>query len=65
MPGYEVWMYHGKSVRQTALVVEEDDDKRSDDRMDEILDAIRPELKTDPVDPFTSEVQFFLTFLEL
>jgi hypothetical protein len=39
MPGYEVWMHHSESVRQTASVVEEDD-RTGDDRMDEMLDAI-------------------------
>jgi hypothetical protein len=40
MPGYEVWTYHDESDRQkTASVVEEEDD-RSDDMMDEMLDAI-------------------------
>ena len=39
MPGYEVWVHHGESVHQIASVVE-DDDSTSDDRMDEMLDAI-------------------------
>jgi hypothetical protein len=39
MLGYEVWMHHSESVRQTASVVEEDD-RTGDDRMDEMLDAI-------------------------
>jgi hypothetical protein len=41
MLGYEVWTHHGESVHQrTALVVEGEDDRRGDDRMDEMLDAI-------------------------
>jgi hypothetical protein len=45
MPGYEVWMYRGVFVHQrTASVVENEDDRGGDDRMDEIFDAIRPEL---------------------
>jgi hypothetical protein len=56
MPGYEVWMYHGELVHQIALVAEEEDDRRRDDRMDEMLDAIRLELETNPEDPPTLEV---------
>jgi hypothetical protein len=42
-----VWTHHGESVRQiTVLVVEEEDDRSSDDRMDEMLNVIRSELKT-------------------
>ena len=41
MPGYEMWTHHGESVRQTASVAEEDD-RTGDDRMDEMLDTIRP-----------------------
>jgi hypothetical protein len=45
MPDYEVWMYHGVFVHQrTASVVENEDDRGGDDRMDEIFDAIRLEL---------------------
>jgi hypothetical protein len=62
MLGYEVWTHHGESVRQTALVVEEDD-RRGDNRMDEILDAIRPKLETNPEDPPTPEVQKFFDIL--
>jgi hypothetical protein len=39
MLDYEVWVHHGESVNQTTSVVE-DDDSTSDDRMDEMLDAI-------------------------
>jgi hypothetical protein len=45
MPGYEVWTHHNESVCQTALVAEEDD-RMGDDRIDEMLDAIRPKLET-------------------
>jgi hypothetical protein len=35
MPGYEVWTHHGESIHQrTASVVEEEDDRSGDDRMD-------------------------------
>jgi hypothetical protein len=62
MSGYAVWVHHGEPVHQTALVVE-DDDSMSDDRMDEMLDAIRPEFRTNPEDPLTLKVQKFLDIL--
>jgi hypothetical protein len=62
MPDYEVWVHHGESVRQIASVVE-DNDSTSDDRMDEMFDAMRPEFQTNPEDPLTSEVQKFLDIL--
>jgi hypothetical protein len=62
MPGYEVWVHHGESVHQIASVVE-DDDSTSDDRMDEMLDAIRPEFGTNTEDPPTPEVQKFFDIL--
>jgi hypothetical protein len=66
MPGYEVWMHHGELVHErTTSVAEEEDDRSSDDRMDEMLDAIRPELETNYEDPPTPEVEKFLTCLEL
>jgi hypothetical protein len=40
-------------------VVEDEDDSSGDDRMDEMLDAIRPELETNREDPPTPEVQKF------
>jgi hypothetical protein len=55
MPGYEVWTYHGETVHQrTASVAEEEDD-----RMDEMLDAIRLELETNHDNPPIPEVQKF------
>jgi hypothetical protein len=63
MSGYEVWMLHSETVHQrTASVVEEEDDRSSDDRMDEMLDAIRSELQN-PKDPPTPEVQKFSNML--
>jgi hypothetical protein len=60
MPDYEVWTYHGESVHQkTASVTEEEDDRRGDNKMDEMLDAIWPELKINSEDPPTPEVQIF------
>jgi hypothetical protein len=47
MLGYEVWMHHGETVYQrTASMGEEEDDRSGDDRIDEMLDAIRLELET-------------------
>jgi hypothetical protein len=64
MPSYEVWMHHGESDRQnTASEAEEEDDRRGDNRMDEMLDAIRPELETNPKDPPTPEVHKFFGHL--
>jgi hypothetical protein len=45
MPGYKVWMHHDESVSQTTSVAKEDD-RIGDDRMDEMLDAIRPMFQT-------------------
>jgi hypothetical protein len=62
MPGNEVWVHHGESVHQIASVVE-DDDSTSDDRMDEMLDAIRSEFGTNTEYPPTPEVQKFFGIL--
>jgi hypothetical protein len=60
MPGYEVWTHHGESVHQiTASVAEEEDNRRGDDRMNEMLDAILSDLEIDSENPSTSEVQKF------
>jgi hypothetical protein len=61
-PGYELWVHHGESVRQASLV-EEEDDSMSDDRMDEMLDAIWLEFETNPEDPPTLDVQKFFDIL--
>jgi hypothetical protein len=64
MSGYEVWMHHDETVHQrTASVAEEEEDRSGDDRMDEMLDAIRPELETNPEGPLTPEVQKFFDIL--
>jgi hypothetical protein len=58
MPGYDVWTHHGETIHQrTASVAEDEDDRSGDDRMDEMLDAIRLELETNREDPPTREVQ--------
>jgi hypothetical protein len=64
MPGYDVWMHHGETIHQRAASVAEDEDDRSgDDRMDEMLDAIRLGLETNCEDPPTLEVQKFFDML--
>jgi hypothetical protein len=60
MPGYDVWMHHSDTIHQrTAFVAEDEDDRSGDDRMDDMLDAIWPELETNREDPPTLEVQKF------
>jgi hypothetical protein len=44
-------------------VAEDEDDMSGDDRMDKMLDAIRPELETNHEDPPTTEVQKFFYIL--
>jgi hypothetical protein len=64
MPGYEMWTHHYESVRQrTASMAEEEDDRSGDDRVDEMLDAIWPELKTNSENPPTLEVKKFFDIL--
>jgi hypothetical protein len=64
MPGYEVWTHHGESVHQrTESVAEEEEDRSGDDRMDEILDAIRSKLETNSENPPTLKVQKFFDML--
>jgi hypothetical protein len=64
MAGYEVWMHHDESVRQrTPSVDEEEEDRRGDDRMDEMLSAIWSELESNSDDPPTPDVQMFFDML--
>jgi hypothetical protein len=64
MLGYDVWMHHGETIHQRiASMVEDEDDRSGDDRMDEMLDAIRSELETNHEDPPTPEVQIFFDML--
>jgi hypothetical protein len=44
-------------------MAKEEDDRRGDDGMDEIFDAIRSELETNSEDPPTPEVQKFFDML--
>jgi hypothetical protein len=46
-------------------VAKDEDDRSGDDRMDEMLDAIRPELETNHEDPSTVEVQKFFDMLRV
>jgi hypothetical protein len=65
MPGYDVCLYHGETIHQrTTSVVEDEDDRSGDDRMDDMLDAIWPKLETNHEDPPTSEVQKFFDMLK-
>jgi hypothetical protein len=65
MPGYDVWTHHGETIHQrTISVVEDEDDRSGDDRMDEMIDAIRPKLETNPKHPPTSKVQKFFDMLK-
>jgi hypothetical protein len=60
IPGYDVWMHHGETIHQRITsVVEDEDDMSGDDRMDEMIDAIRLELKRNHEDRPTLEVQKF------
>jgi hypothetical protein len=45
-------------------VVQDEDDRSGDDRMDEMLDAIRSDLETNREDPPTPEVQKFFDMLK-
>jgi hypothetical protein len=58
IPNYEVWTYHGESIHQTASVAGYDDMTG-----DDMMDAIRLNLETNPKDPFTPEVQKFFDIL--
>jgi hypothetical protein len=65
MPGYDVWMHHGETIHQrTTSVVEDEDDRSGDDRMEEMLDAIWLEVETNCEDPPTPEVQKFFDMLK-
>jgi hypothetical protein len=66
VPSYDVWTHHGETIHQrTVSVVEKEDDRSGDDRMDEMLDAIWLELETNHKDPPTLRCKSFLTCLEL
>jgi hypothetical protein len=60
---YETWVFHGK--KYTTVVAEEStNDRAGVDRMDEMLEAIRPEFDLDTEDPPTPEVEEFFRLLK-
>jgi hypothetical protein len=65
MLGYDVWTHHDETIHQrTTSVVEDEDDRSGDDRMDKMFDAIWLELETNREDPPTPEVQKFFDMLK-
>jgi hypothetical protein len=62
-PNYETWVFH--SEKYTAVAAEESkNDRAGADRMDEMLEAIRPEFDLDTEDPPTPEVEEFFRLLK-
>jgi hypothetical protein len=60
---YEMWVFH--SEKYTAVAVEGSrNDWASADRIDEMLEAIRPEFDLDTEDPPTPEVEEFFRLLK-
>jgi hypothetical protein len=60
---YETWVFH--SEKYTTVAAEESvNDWVGADRMDEMLEAIRPEFDLDTEDPPTSEVEEFFRLLK-
>jgi hypothetical protein len=66
MLGYDVWTHHGETIHQrTTSVVEDEDDRSGDDRMDEMLDAIRQQLEKTVRILLHRRCKSFLTSLKL
>jgi hypothetical protein len=60
---YETWVFHGE--KYIVVTVEESaNDWAGADRMDEMLEAIRPEFDLDTEDPPTPEVEEFFRLLK-
>jgi hypothetical protein len=60
---YETWVFHG--VKHTAVAAEEfANDRVGADRMDDMLEAIRPEFDLDTEDQPTPEVKEFFRLLK-
>jgi hypothetical protein len=60
---YKMWVFHGE--KYTKVTAEEFvNDQAGADRMDEILEAIRPEFDLDTKDPPTPEVEEFFKLLK-
>jgi hypothetical protein len=52
-----MWTHLTETIHQrTTSVIKDEDDRSGDDRMDEMLDAIRPEIEINREDPPTPEV---------
>jgi hypothetical protein len=71
MPNYEVWVHHGEAIRRNASEVRPDH-RANHDRMQEMLDDIRPdifheehaEMGSESQDPPTPEVVEFFKLLK-
>jgi hypothetical protein len=60
---YEMWVFHNE--KYTAVAIEESrNDRVGVDRMDEMLEIMRPEFDLDTEDPPTSEVEEFFRLLK-
>jgi hypothetical protein len=60
---YETWVFHAE--KYIAVAVEESaNDRMGGDRMDEMLEAIRPEFDMNTEDPATPEVEEFFRLLK-
>jgi hypothetical protein len=60
---YETWVFHGE--KYIVVTVEESvNDWAGADRMDEMLEAIRPEFDLDTEDPPTPELEEFFRLLK-
>jgi hypothetical protein len=60
---YETWVFHGE--KYTVVAAEEStNDRAGADRMDEMLEAIRPEFDMDTEDPPTLKVEEFFRLLK-
>jgi hypothetical protein len=60
---YETWVFHNE--KYTTIVVERSENNRAGaDRMDEMLEAIRPEFDLDTEDPPTPEVEELFRLLK-
>jgi hypothetical protein len=60
---YETWVFHGEKYI-TVVAEESTNDRTCVDRMDEMLEAIRPEFDLDTEDPPMSEVEEFFRLLK-
>jgi hypothetical protein len=60
---YEIWVFHDE--KYTAVTIEESaNDRAGANRMDEVLEAIRPKFDQDIEDPPTPEVEEFFRLLK-